>query len=209
MFNKDFHLVRLFDADTGAAGGPDNSTLETQGQNQSGESHDAATDEGEEHTELKYTDKDVDKIVAAKREKWEKQQAKQKSEAERLAGMSDDDRAAEERKVLEEKAAGLQAELDKRNMRDTARGLFNAAGLEVTDDDLNLVVTTEADSTKANVGQLIELAKRIRKSAEKDFLSGDPIKRGAGKPAKAGSLGAQLAQKQVQSAANQHKFFEH
>ncbi|MHA3065641.1 DUF4355 domain-containing protein [Lacticaseibacillus saniviri] len=207
MFEKDFHLVRLFDADTGADGGSDNFSSGS-AQNASGSSHDAASEEDDKQSDLKYTDKDVDEIVAAKRAKWEKQQAKQKSEAERLAGMSDDDRAAEERKALEEKAASLQAELDKRTMRDTARALFKEASLDVTDADLDLIVTPEAETTKANVSQLIDLAKRIRKSAEKDFLSGDPVKRGSGKPAKKGGLGAQLAQKQIDSAKHTHTIFD-
>lgn len=46
--------------------------------------------------ELKYTDEDVDKIIAKRLDRWQKDQEAKQKEAERLAAMSVEERANEE-----------------------------------------------------------------------------------------------------------------
>ena len=57
-------------------------------------------------------------------------------------------------------------------MQGQARKMFEESGVNVNDDDLSLVVTSEAETTQDNVNKLIAFAKRIREDVKNEMLTG-------------------------------------
>lgn len=156
----------------------------------------------------KYTDKDVDDIINRKFAEWQKKQDEKATEAQKLAGMSERERLEAEKKAEAERANSLQAKLDAYNMRDTARKLFASAKVNVAESDLDLVVTADADSTKAKVNQFIDFAKRIRKAAEHDYLNGDVSKANSQSVGTKGTRGEQIAKAALSSAQVKNPYFQ-
>lgn len=71
--------------------------------------------------ELKYTDEDVNRIIDEKFKKWSSKQAKKEQEAQRLAGLSEAEKAQELQKQADERANKLQAQLDQVMMKQTTK----------------------------------------------------------------------------------------
>lgn len=99
----------------------------------------------------KYSDDDLDRILAKKFSKWQKQQQAAVDEATKLANMSAQERAEHERDKLQKeldalKKANLTAEMEK-----TARGILSADGVTVPDEIVGLLVGDDAEKTAANV----------------------------------------------------------
>lgn len=155
----------------------------------------------------KYTDSQVNKLINQKFAEWQKRQEDKQAQAEKLKGLSDADRANEETKLAKSEAEKAKQELAAYQMRDTARKMFTAANVNVTDEDLGMVVTPEADSTKANVKQFLDFAKRVRAEAEHAFLSGDHLKVSGNKAGKAGNRGEEIAKANV-SPAKKNPYFQ-
>lgn len=156
----------------------------------------------------KYTDEEVNEIINRKFAKWQKDQDEKASQAEKLKHMSAEDQANAKATEAEKKAAELQNKLDAYNMRDTARAMFAKQGVEITDADLDLVVTADADTTKANVKQFVDFAKRATVAAEREFLNGDHLKKGSGKPDDKGSRGAEVAKLAMAGQPKNNPYFK-
>lgn len=139
-----------------------------------------------------YTDDEVNAIVqqklARESKKLEKrirdelaQQADDKrSEAEKLAGMNDLQRAQYELK----KAQGEKAELERRiNLSEqmgVARSELKAAGIDLGDELLSMFVTEKADDTNAAISKIKELFPKAVNAAVQEALKRQPPKDGAG-----------------------------
>lgn len=209
------HRLHLLDADKGGNTGAGSS--ETNG-GTGNNANDGASDDGsndsDEHTPTsdetgskKYDDNDVDEIVKRKFAEWQKKSEAEKSQAEKLAKMTAAQRAEAEKKAAEDKAADLEAKLNAYNMRDTARDMFAKNEINVSDADLALVVTPDAETTQKNVDQLTDFAKRIRKAAEHDYLNGDATHVNANKAGAKGSFGASLAKSALASSSRPNPYF--
>ena len=169
----------------------------------------AASAAGNGADTAKYTDEQVNEIINRKFAKWKSDQEAQRSEAEKLAQMDDDQKTNYELDKAKSQAAELQDKLARYDMEKTARGLFETANIAVTDDDIGLVTTSDAETTKANVDRLIDFSKRIRAAAEKEFLQGNPVHRSGDRVgATTGSLGAQLAKQQNAAAQRPNHYFD-
>lgn len=155
-----------------------------------------------------YTDEEVNAIIDSKFAKWQKEQKAAQDQAERLKGMSAEDAAKAETAAAKAETEKAQAELAAYRMRDTARAMLSKAGVTPTDADLDLVVTADADTTKAKVKQLIEISKRAQKAAENQYLNGDHLKRGNDKPAPAGSRGENLAKAALAGSKTTNDYFQ-
>lgn len=202
------------DAGSGTQGADDHNDNNASGGNgDSGSGSDKHGSDGDKTDDggkpkAKYTDDDVNEIINRKFAEWQKKQESKASQAQRLQGMSDEERAIEEAKNAKNHADELQKQIDAMNMRDTARGMFSKAGVQVSEDDLQLVVTPEADSTKGNVNQLLDFAKRIRENVQHEFLNGDHLHDAGSKHAeKAGSRGAQLAKSGLADSSKPNPYF--
>lgn len=123
----------------------------------------------EKQPEKTFTQDEVNKIIS---DRLAREKAKQE-EADKLKKMNADEKKDYELEKVKSEADQAKAELAKYRMRDEARNLLAEAGTQITDSDIDLVVTAEAESTKANVKALTDLIKRVQDSTRKDLLKGN------------------------------------
>ena len=128
----------------------------------------------------KYTDADVDKIINRKFAEWEKKQQAKVDEATKLAEMNAQEKA-------EYKASQLEVELNKLKEKDTlaemsktARKMLSEEDINIPDELLSHLVSTDAEDTKNTVQAFAKLFKDAVQDAVKDKLKGNPPKRGTG-----------------------------
>lgn len=140
------------------------------------------TEEQESETgeeQPRFTQDDVEKILDRKFAQWNKQQEKKAAEAKKaaeeaakLANMTkeearkaEDDRLREELKELKEKVAISE-------MKKEARNVIMEKGLNVSDDLLSMLISTDADSTKANIDEFVSLFNKAVAEAVKEKVKG-------------------------------------
>lgn len=134
--------------------------------------------EGAEGKKL-YTDEDIDAIIARRFAKWEKQKQKEIDEAKRLENMNAQERAEHERDELQRQLSELQNEKALADMSKTARKMLSDSGITLSDDLLQILVSTDADATKTAVDNFSKLFSDAVDAAVKERLKGNPPKRGA------------------------------
>lgn len=123
----------------------------------------------EKQPEKTFTQDEVNKIIS---DRLAREKAKQE-EADKLKKMNADEKKDYELEKVKSEADQAKAELAKYRMRDEARNLLTEAGVQITDSDIDLVVTAEAESTQTNVKALTDLIKRVQDSTRKDLLKGN------------------------------------
>ena len=135
--------------------------------------------------EAKYSDADVDKIVARiiakERDRADKQVAAEKakaSEAERLGKMTAEEKANERIKALEEKLAESERKEARAAMTKEARAILHAANINVGDELLANLVSEDAESTQASVKSFISLFKAEVEKGIKEAYKGETPKKG-------------------------------
>lgn len=128
--------------------------------------------------EAKYTDEDVDKILNRKFAEWEKRQQKMTSEAERLGKMTAEEQANERIKALEDKLAEAERKEAKAAMTKEARAILHAANINVSDELLANLVSSDAESTQASVKSFISLFKAEVEKGIKEAYKGETPKKG-------------------------------
>ncbi|MFZ4867439.1 DUF4355 domain-containing protein [Enterococcus entomosocium] len=149
----------------------------------------------------KYSDADVDKIIAAKFAKWEAKQQQEKDEAAKLAEMDDKEKADYEKQQLEAKLAEFERKEVLSKMSEQASEMLSEKGATPTKEMLRLIVSEDAETTSANVKTYLASVE-----AEREAIKAEYEKRLGGKVPLDGngatiSRGAQLAK----NANNQTK----
>ena len=125
-------------------------------------------DNGSGSEEKKYTDADVEDLINKKFAEWEKRQKKTEDEAARLAGMNAQQRAEHERDELEKKYNDLLKQNTIATLTVQARKMLSDGGVNGIPDELVAVLVTEdADTTKANVDAFVKLFKQSVQEAVK------------------------------------------
>jgi len=139
----------------------------------------APTAKVDEPDKLKYSDADVNRILNGKFAEWQQKKERELTEAAKLAEMNAQEKAEYELKQEKESHAATQKELDEYKRKDslaemtkTARKMLADGGITIPDELLGLMVTTEADQTKAAVDNFAKLFKEAVESAVKDRLRG-------------------------------------
>lgn len=99
----------------------------------------------------KYSDADVDEIINKKFAKWQKEQEKKISEAEKLAGMNAQEKAEHERDTLQKELDELKRANSIAEMEKTARTMLRDDGVNVPDEVVSSLIAEDADNTKAKV----------------------------------------------------------
>ena len=140
--------------------------------NEKSDSDDVETKETELQGEKKYSDADVDRIVGEKYAKFEKQKQKEVDEAKKLAKMNKDEKQKFEMDKLKSEAQEAQNELAKYQMRDTAKQMISDSGVTATDEMIDLVTSSDAETTKINVSKALNFAKAIREQVTKELSQG-------------------------------------
>lgn len=130
---------------------------------------DGDTGTGTGSEEKKYTDAEVEDLINKKFAEWEKRQKKTEDEAARLAGMNAQQRAEHERDELEKKYNDLLKQNTIATLTVQARKMLSDGGVNGIPDELVAVLVTEdADTTKANVDAFTKLFKQAVQEAVKN-----------------------------------------
>lgn len=130
--------------------------------------------------EAKYTDEDVDKLFNKKFAEWEKKKQKEVDEAKKLAEMNAQQKAEYERDQLQKELDSLKKKDALAEMTKTARKMLKDEGVNIPDELLAVMVTTDAEKTKVAVDGFAKAYKEAVEEAVKERLKGAPPKKGTG-----------------------------
>ena len=127
-----------------------------------------------------FTQEEVDEIIE-KRLAREKKNADKKvkdavEEAKRYVKMAKDQKTEYENEKLQKELDELRKEKALNEMKNTARAAFKDSGIVATDELLNLVVTSEAESTQANVESFTVILNDMVQAKVKEALRQDAPK---------------------------------
>lgn len=126
----------------------------------------------------KYTDDDLDRIIGAKFAKWQKDQEKKISEAERLGKMTEAEKTAEELKKLRSEIDGYKLEKARSEMTRQARAILSDKNIHIDDALLSNLISEDADSTKASVESFVTLFNAAVEKAVKEAMKGETPRKG-------------------------------
>lgn len=106
---------------------------------------------------------------------------KQLQSGKSIKDMSDEEKAKKAENDKDKEIASLKAQLVRRDNIKQTDEVFKDAGLNVSDDVLNMVVTDDDKKTYANVQALIKFVNTIQDGVKKEYLKGS-TPRTNGKP---------------------------
>ena len=166
--------------------------------------------------EPKYTDADLDRILGNKFAEWAKKKDKEVNEAAKLAEMNAQEKAEYGLKKEKEAHAATQKELDEYKRKDaladmtrTARKMLTDEGYSVSDELLALLVTTDAEETKANITGFAKFLSAEVAKVVKEKTRGTTPTAGA----KSGVAAAKMTKEQILAIKDpelrQQKMLEH
>lgn len=184
---KMMYLKQLFEDGAGAgSGGGSGGEGGTGSEGAAGSGEGGSGKSGSEGgaDEKKYTDADVNRIVQERlaRQQRQSQQAQQKAidEATKLATMTAQEKAEYERDQLQQELDSLKKAQVIAEMGKTARQMLSDDGINVPDTLVEMIVSSDAETTKKNVKQFSKLFKGAVQSAVKDALKGKTPEKGSG-----------------------------
>ena len=151
---KKFMMLQLFAEGSEGSDG-DSGNEGTDGKEP--ETKEPKDDEGDDLEEKKYSDKDVNKIIDRKFAEWAKKKQKEEDEAKKLSKMNAQEKADYKQKQLEEEIEQLKNEKALSNMRDEARKMLSEKNINITDELLAFMVSTDAGETKKAVDSFADL----------------------------------------------------
>lgn len=126
----------------------------------------------QEPKEKTFTKDEVEQMISDRIKREREKAEADKAEAKRLAKMNADQKKDYEIDKQTKRAEEAEQKLARYEMQGQARKMFEESGVNVNDDDLSLVVTSEAETTQDNVNKLIAFAKRIREDVKNEMLTG-------------------------------------
>lgn len=152
-------------------------------------------------SEPKYTDEDVNRIVDKKFAEWSKKyeeklagEKEKITEAQKLEQMNEQEKAKYEHQKLEKENQELRAKLDFNEQKKIARESLSDAGINVSDALLNMIVSSDAEKTKASVTDFTKLFNEaINKGIQESLKRNPPKAEGTKRDGK--SVGASYAEK--------------
>ena len=133
-----------------------------------------------EQGKKRYTDEDVDDIINRKFAEWQKKQQKAVNEAKKLAEMNAQQKAEYERDQLQKELDDYKRKDSLAEMTKTARKMLSESGITASDDILSVLVTTDAEQTKAAIDSFSKTFQAAVEAAVKERLRGEPPRRGSG-----------------------------
>lgn len=130
---------------------PANDPTESKAKSKSDGTQESNEDKAGEAQKKLYTDEDVDKLINRKFAEWQAKKDQEINEAQKLAEMNEQQKA-------EYMLDKLQKELDEYKNRETlsemaktARSILSEQNINIPDELVSVLVTTDADTTSANV----------------------------------------------------------
>ena len=101
---------------------------------------------------------------------------KQLQSGKSIKDLSDEDKAKKAESDKDKKIASLEAQITRRDNIKQTDEVFKEAGLNVSDDVLNMVVVDNDKQTYANVQALIKYTNQIQSGVKRDLLKGSTPK---------------------------------
>lgn len=101
---------------------------------------------------------------------------KQLQSGKSIKDLSDEDKAKKAESDKDKKIASLEAQITRRDNIKQTDEVFKEAGLNVSDDVLNMVVVDNDKQTYANVQALIKYTNQIQSGVKKELLKGSTPK---------------------------------
>lgn len=174
-------------ADAAEAGG--NATGTDVGAGKEAENPAKATDaaqaqkDAQKTGEAKYTDADLDRIINRKFAEMEKKKQKEVDEAKKLAEMNATQKAEYQRDQLQKELDALKKSAALADMTKTARKMLSDGGINIPEELLSVMVTTDAEQTKAAVDSFAQFFNDAVEAKVKERLKGEPPRKGSGSAA--------------------------
>lgn len=126
--------------------------------------------------------KAINTAVSKEKSKWEALSNDKLSEAEKLAKMSNEEKANYRTAQLEKELAELKRQNAKAELTSTARKMLEEEKINVGEELLAALVTDDAETTKSAIESFASLYHEAVEQAMKDALKGAPPKAGGAKP---------------------------
>jgi len=128
----------------------------------------------EEGAEKTFTQAEVDEMLQKAAADKDKEITDAKKEAAKYAKLNKEQQKEYDLDKAKQRATEAEAKLARYEMRDTARQqLIDGGYKNPTDEDIDLIVTEEAETTKANGETFLKVVERIRQSVRDELLKGD------------------------------------
>lgn len=124
--------------------------------------------------------KAIDTAVSNAQKKWKDLHDDKLSEAEKLAKMTNEEKAAYRMSQMEKELNAFKEKDTLSQMSSTARKLLVEEEINIPDELLTHLVSTDAEDTKNTVQAFAKLFKDAVQDAVKDKLKGNPPKKGTG-----------------------------
>lgn len=124
--------------------------------------------------------KAIDTAVSNVQKKWNDLHDDKLSEAEKLAKMTNEEKAAYRMSQMEKELNAFKEKDTLSQMSSTARKLLAEEEINIPDELLTHLVSTDAEDTKNTVQAFAKLFKDAVQDAVKDKLKGNPPKKGTG-----------------------------
>ena len=135
----------------------------------------------DKNLEKKYTDKDVDLIISKKIKAFEEKYEKKVNEAQKLANMDAEEKIKYERDRLKKELEDLKERQALNDMAKTARAMLSEKNINISDDLLSLLVSTDAKVTKSVIDNFADLYTSAVECGIKERLKA-PLPKTGGKP---------------------------
>lgn len=128
----------------------------------------------EEGTEKTFTQAEVDEMIRKATADKEQEITDAKKEATKYAKLNKEQQKDYDLDKANQRATEAEAKLARYEMRDTARQqLIDGGYKNPTDEDIDLIVTEKAETTKANGETFLKVVERIRQSVRDELLQGN------------------------------------
>lgn len=156
----------------------------------------------------KYTDADVDRIVARKYAKWQADQEAKVAEAKKLAEMNATEKAAYELKKANERIAELEGEKTRRELAREVRTQLKEAGIDAPDAVVSVLVGNDAEATKAATDAFREAFSAAVEAAVRERLAGRAPRSQAAAPTRESILAIKDRRARQRAIAENIELFE-
>ena len=190
MKNKVFEAMKTLQlfadgGDGGSGGSGDGGTGENNGAGTEGGDEPLSFDdflkqEGNQAEFDRRVQKAIDTAVSNAQKKWKDLHDDKLSEAEKLAKMTSEEKAAYRMSQMEKELNAFKEKDTLAEMSKTARKMLSEEDINIPDELLSHLVSTDAEDTKNTVQAFAKLFKDAVQDAVKDKLKGNPPKRGTG-----------------------------
>lgn len=178
MFNRFPMNLQFFAEETSSA---------ESGAPESTETKENSNPEEQQPQEKTFTQEEVDKMVQKRMARYDRDHQKEiddaKSEAVKYAKMNKDEKQKHDLEKAQADAKQAREDLARYQLRDATRQAIVDGGYTPTDDDLDMIVAGDAETTKNNTQSFLAMVERIRNSVRNDLLKGSTPK-GGGLPVK-------------------------